>query len=256
MKKLRLTLLGTATSQGVPVIGCSCDSCRSSDPRDKRLRNSAVFSRGDQQVVIDTGPDFRQQMLRMPHRFLAGVLYTHEHNDHVAGLDDLRPYCFKQKMDIPMFALPRVVADLKVRYGYAFSDDPYPGVPMLDLQTIAAGQSVQLGGMEFKAIPVLHGKLPIVGYRCEDIAYLTDVKHLTPAAKAMLKGVRILAISCLQHKEHHSHLTLDEALEIIEELQAERAVLTHLSHRFPPHAKLQLELPEGVEVGYDGMELS
>lgn len=255
MERLRLTLLGTATSQGVPVIGCDCATCRSTDPRDKRLRNSAAFSRGNQRVVIDTGPDFRQQMLRISPRFLAGILFSHEHNDHVAGLDDLRPYCFAQRMDIPLYALPRVAKTLRQRFAYAFAKNPYPGVPRLGLREIEAGQEVKLGGMRFTAIPVNHGKLPILGYRCEDIAYLTDVKTLPAAAKEALRGVRLLAISCLQHQDHHSHLTLAEALELIEELAPERAVLTHLSHRFPPHAQLQLELPPGVEVGYDGMVL-
>lgn len=255
MDRLQLTLLGTATSQGVPVIGCSCPSCKSTDPRDKRLRNSAAFTKGNQRVVIDTGPDFRQQMLRISNCWLAGILYSHEHNDHVAGLDDLRPYCFSQEMDIPLYGLPRVIGEIKGRYAYAFAENPYPGVPTLATHTIEAGQEIELGGMKFTAIPVQHGQLPILGYRCEDIAYLTDVKTLTPQAKLLLKGVRTLLLSCLRHAEHHSHLSLQEALALIEELKPQRTILTHLSHLFPPHAQLELELPEGVEVGYDGMEI-
>lgn len=206
-------------------------------------------------VVIDTGPDFRQQMLAHSYGHLAAVLYSHEHNDHVAGLDDLRPYCFRQKENIPLYGLPRVIGDIKSRFAYAFSDNPYPGVPTLSLHEIKAGQSLQLGGMDFTTIPVLHGKLPILGFRCEDIAYLTDVKLLEQAALDLLAGVRVLVLSCLQHKEHHSHLNLEEALEVIKRVAPERTILTHLSHRFPPHAQLQLELPEGVEVGYDGLRL-
>jgi phosphoribosyl 1,2-cyclic phosphate phosphodiesterase len=255
VNKLSLTILGTATSQGVPVIGCSCPACRSSDPRDNRLRNSALFSLGDEEVVIDTGPDFRQQMLRSSRGHLAGVLYSHEHNDHVAGIDDLRPYCFRQREDIPLYALARVAQDFRDRYAYAFSATPYPGVPTFNLKTITGGDQIELGEMTFTAIPVLHGKLPILGYRCQDIAYLTDVKYLEPTALDLLKGVRVLVISCLQHQQHHSHLTVDESLALIEKLQPERAVLTHLSHRLPPHAQFELELPPGVEVGYDGMVL-
>lgn len=250
---LRLTILGSATSQGVPVIGCDCAACKSTDPRDNRLRNSAVFSKAGKQVIIDSGPDFRQQMLRHSHGHLAGILYSHEHNDHVAGLDDLRPFCFRQKENIPLYGLPRVIKDIKTRFAYAFAENPYPGVPTLDLLTIEAGQKIKLGNMDFQAIPVLHGKLPILGYRCEDIAYLTDVKYLESAARTLLRGVRVLVLSCLQHKQHHSHLNLDEALHLIEDMQPERCILTHLSHYFPPHAKLELELPDGVEVGYDGM---
>lgn len=255
MDRLQLTILGSATSQGVPVIGCTCPACKSTDPRDKRLRNSAAFTKGDQRVVIDTGPDFRQQMLRIPNKWLAGILYSHEHNDHVGGLDDLRPYCFTQKMDIPLYGLKRVTDDIKKRFAYAFSENPYPGVPTLSLNHLEAGQQLELGGMTFTTIPVQHGNLPILGFRCEDIAYLTDVKYLDEQARNLLKGVRVLVLSCLRHAPHHSHLSLDEALEIIKELKPQRTILTHLSHRFPPHAHLELELPDGVEVGYDGMEV-
>ena len=253
MSQLQLTILGSATSQGIPVIGCECPSCKSTDPRDKRLRNSAAFTKGEQRVVIDTGPDFRQQLLQLPNRWLAGILYSHEHNDHVAGLDDIRPFCFMQKMDIPLYGLPRVIGEIKKRYAYAFSDTPYPGVPTLALNPLEAGASLSLGGMTFTAIPVQHGSLPILGFRCEDIAYLTDVKYLNDQARALLKDVRVLVLSCLRHAEHHSHLSLEEALKIVEELQPQRTILTHLSHQFPPHAHLELELPAGVEVGYDGM---
>lgn len=255
MSRLKLTILGSATSQGVPVIGCDCAACRSSDPRDNRMRSSAMFSKDGEMVIIDTGPDFRQQMLQHSHGHLAGVLYSHEHNDHVIGIDDLRPYCFRQHENIPLYGLKRVVDNIKARFAYAFSDNPYPGVPTLSLHKIEAGDNIQLGGMTFTAIPVLHGSLPILGYRCEDMAYLTDVKQLEAAALDTLNNLRVLVISCLQHQQHHSHLNLEEALELIQKIGAERTFLTHLSHRFPPHALLQLELPKGVEVGFDGLEV-
>ncbi|MEL6355498.1 MAG: MBL fold metallo-hydrolase [Bacteroidota bacterium] len=255
MDSLKLTILGSATSQGVPVIGCDCPACRSTDPRDDRTRNSALFSRGDSHVVIDTGPDFRRQMLRTGIKEVAGVLYTHEHNDHVAGMDDLRPFCFRQKMDIPLYALPRVVKEIKSRFAYAFGENRYPGVPTLKFHEIEAGDHVPLGDFIFEAIPVMHGRLPILGFRCEDVAYLTDVKTLDPVAKGRLRNLRVLVITCLQREPHIAHLTLDECLALIEELQPERAILTHLSHLIGPHAQLQAVLPRGVEVGYDGMIL-
>lgn len=251
----RLTILGSATSQGVPVIGCDCAACRSTDPRDQRLRNSALFSSNGQHVVIDTGPDFRRQMLDNRVKTLAGVLYSHEHNDHVAGLDDLRPFCFRQRENIPLYALPRVARDLKTRYAYSFAENPYPGVPTLDLKEIDPLDKIELGGMQFIAIPVNHGRLPILGYRCADIAYLTDIKSLPDKSFSLLKNLRVLVITALQLDEHHSHLRLDEALELAKKIGAERTILTHLSHRIGPHAELQAELPAGVEVGYDGMRL-
>lgn len=255
MAALQLTILGSATSQGVPVIGCECAACSSSDPRDQRLRNSALFSKNGQHVVIDTGPDFRRQMLNARIKTLAGVLYSHEHNDHVAGLDDLRPFCFRQEENIPLYALPRVVEDFKVRYNYAFRENPYPGVPTLDLNEINPLEKIKLAGMEFTAIPVNHGKLPILGYRCEDIAYLTDVKSLPEEAFPLLKDLRVIVLTALQRQEHHSHLRLDEALELAKRVGAERTILTHLSHRIGPHAELELEMPVGVEVGFDRMRL-
>lgn len=213
---------------------------------------SAEFRQGGQSVVVDAGPDFRQQMLSNRIARLDGLLLTHEHNDHVAGLDDLRPFCFKQKSSIDVFGLPRVLTEIKKRFAYAFSDNPYPGVPRLELQEIQPGVAFKVGDMEFLPIPVLHGKLPIVGYRCEDVAYLTDVKTLSEEAYGMLGGLRRLVISALQPKAHHSHLTLEDALLEIEKIGAEKSVLTHLSHNFPPTADLVHQLPAGVEIGVDG----
>ncbi len=255
MAEIRLRLLGTATSQGVPVIGCDCSACKSSDPRDQRLRNSAMFSLGEQHVIIDTGPDFRQQMLQAKIKEIAGVLYSHEHNDHVAGLDDVRPFCFRQNCAIKMYALPRVAADIQQRYAYAFSDNPYPGAPVLDLQTLEAFDTISLGGMRLQAIPVEHGDLPILGYRCGDKAYLTDVKSLSEAAKAALANLEVLVITCLQYGDHHAHMNLEEALTLAEEMGAKRTVFTHLSHRIGLHSDLEVKLPPGVELGYDGMRL-
>jgi phosphoribosyl 1,2-cyclic phosphate phosphodiesterase len=194
-------------------------------------------------------------MLNARIKTLAGVLYSHEHNDHVAGMDDLRPFCFRQRENIPLYTLPRVANDLRTRYGYAFSKNPYPGVPTLTLHEINPLDKIELGGMEFTAIPVNHGRLPILGYRCEDIAYLTDIKALPEEAFPLLKNLRVLVLTALQREEHHSHLRLDEALELAKRVGARRTILTHLSHRIGRHAELEAELPAGIEVGYDGMRL-
>ena len=213
---------------------------------------SAEFRLNGKSVVVDAGPDFRQQMLQNQIGRLEALLLTHEHNDHVAGLDDLRPFCFKQECSIDVFGLPRVLSEIKNRYAYAFSDNPYPGVPRLELKPIEVGVPLQIGTMEFLPIPVMHGKLPIVGYRCGEVAYLTDVKTLPSEAYEMLQGVERLVISALHYNVHHSHLNLEEALHEIGKIGATKTVITHMSHRFKPTAELVHELPDGVEVGVDG----
>ena len=248
---MNLTLLGTATSQGVPVIACDCAVCNSTDPRDQRLRASALFSCGGKNLVVDTGPDFRQQMLRARVGSIEGVIITHEHNDHTAGLDDLRPFCFKQEVDIPVYCLPRVAADLRTRFAYAFSD--YPGVPRLDIREVNFGDTVAFAGHEIELVEVTHGTLPIIGLCTRDLAYLTDVKHLPARTLVQCKDKKAVVISALNHAGTHSHLSLAEALVFLAELKPERGILTHFSHRMGRAADLAAELPPGVEVGYDGM---
>lgn len=248
-----LTLLGTGTSQGVPVLGCHCATCLSADPRDQRYRTAALLRAGGEAFAIDTGPDFRTQLLREKVDTLNGVLITHEHNDHTAGLDDIRPYCFRQKIDMPVHCLPRVAKDLRSRFAYAFTD--YPGVPRLDIREVSPGKRVSFGGVDLELVEVVHGQLPILGFRWGDLAYLTDVKTLPVATLDLCRGARTVVISALHHTGTHSHLSLDEALGFLEQLEAERGVLVHFSHRMGRTAALQAQLPKGVEVGYDGMRL-
>ena len=250
---MTLTLLGTATSQGIPVLGCDCPTCRSSDPRDRRFRQAALLTDGDRYLAIDAGPDFRAQYLRAAVPRLDGVLITHEHNDHTAGLDDLRPYCFRQRIDMPVYSLPRVATELRDRFAYAFGD--YPGVPRLELRPLGFGDRLPFAGRELELLEVHHGSLPILGFRIHRTAYLTDVKSLPPATLDRLTGLDTLFLSCLNYQGTHSHLSLDEARAYVDRLRPRRAVLIHLSHRFPPHAQLELELPDGVSVGYDGMRV-
>ena len=251
MAHLRLT--GTATSQGVPVIGCGCAACRSTDPRDRRYRTSAVLYAGDERLAIDAGPDFRSQMLQAGISRLDGVLLTHEHNDHTAGLDDVRPFCFMQQMDMPVYCLPRVAGELRERFAYTFSN--YPGVPRLDVRERDFGDTLRCGGVRLYLLRVNHGRLPIFGFRTAGLAYLTDAKVLPPETLTALQGLDTLVLSCLNYPGTHSHLSVAEALAYVEELRPQRTVLFHLSHRLGPHADFQATLPPGVEVGYDGMLL-
>ncbi len=251
-----VTILGTGTSQGVPVIGCTCRVCTSTDPRDQRLRTAALVEHDGKHVQIDTGPDFRRQMLRAAPPYVDAILYTHEHADHTAGLDDVRPFNFMHRRDMPLYALERVGDELRKRFGYAFAERPYPGAPMLDLHHIEAGQHFTAGGIAWEAIPVLHGQLPILGFRTGNFAYLTDVKTLSPAALEQVTGCDTLVINALHHNEHRTHLNLDESLRLIDRIGPRRAYLTHLSHHMGLHAEIEATLPPGVFIAYDGLRIS
>lgn len=250
-----ITILGTGTSQGVPVIGCDCRVCTSSDPRDRRLRTSALVAHKGKHVQIDTGPDFREQMLAAAPPYIDAILYTHEHADHTAGLDDVRPFNFMHRRDMPLYALERVADGLRKRFDYAFAERPYPGVPMLDLHEIDAGQHFTAAGIEWRAIPVFHGQLPILGFRTGDFAYLTDVKTLPEEALEEVIGCEVLVINALHHDAHHTHLNLEESLHMIDRIGPRRAYLTHLSHRMGLHAEIERTLPPGVFIAYDGLRI-
>jgi phosphoribosyl 1,2-cyclic phosphate phosphodiesterase len=252
--KLKMTLLGTGTSQGVPVISCTCPACTSTDIRDKRLRTSAMIHYGDINIGIDCGPDFRQQMLANKINNLEAILITHEHNDHIIGLDDVRPYNFMQRKDMPVYCLPRVKKELEKRFEYIFAtQNKYPGAPMVQLIEVTADHSFEVEGLTIEPILVDHGRLPILGYRFGDITYLTDVKQLSSSSIEKVKGTRKLVLNALHKEPHYSHLNLEEALALIEILQPEETYLTHTSHRMGPYKEIMKELPEGVVMGYDGL---
>lgn len=253
---MKITLLGTGTSQGIPVIGCRCEACRSDDVRDDRLRSGVLIESDGTNILIDTGPDLRQQMLKAKISHLNAVLYTHEHNDHVAGLDDIRPFNFIQKIDMPFYGLPRVLSDIKRRFSYVFSENPYPGSPSAILHNIVEGKSFLVDKVEVLPIGVMHGNLPILGFRVGDFAFITDASFLSEESKDLLRGVKVLVISALQREEHHSHYTLSEAIEVIQELQIEKAFLTHISHRMGATKNWEKELPENVFSAYDGLEIT
>ena len=251
---LRLTFLGTGTSQGVPVIGCKCEVCTSEDPRDKRLRVSVLVESTTTTISVDAGPDFRQQMLRAGVEKLNGVLLTHEHNDHIIGMDDVRPFNFRRGGgDMPIYALPRVAACVKDRFAYAFAENPYPGAPRFALTEIDGRQAFAVGDIPVQPVELLHGTLPILGYRFGDIAYLTDTKTISEAERQKVRGCKVLILNALHHYTHHSHLNLEEALALIEDLRPERAYLTHCSHYMGRYEAINPTLPEGVALAWDGL---
>lgn len=254
MENIKVTFLGTGTSQGVPVIGCECNVCQSIDPRDTRLRCSILIQTKGKTICIDTGPDFRQQMLAAKVNELDAVVYTHEHKDHTAGMDDVRAYNFKQKKPMDLFVNDDVEACLKREFSYAFRENPYPGVPRLNLKRIE-NSPFNVHGVDFQPILLMHYKLPVFGYRVGDFAYCTDVNYIAPEEKEKLKNLDVLIITALRKEKHISHYCLEEALELIEELKPKRSYLTHISHYLGLHDGISKELPENVFLAFDGLTI-
>lgn len=252
---MKVTFLGTGTSQGVPVIGCECEVCRSLDFRDKRLRSSIYVETEDLSLIIDTGPDFRQQMLREGTKRLDAVVFTHEHKDHTAGLDDIRSFNFLQKRDMPVYARPHVIEQLKREFAYIFAEQKYPGVPSLEVSPIDK-QPFSINKTEIIPIEVMHYKLPVLGFRIKDFTYITDAKTVAPEEKEKIKGSSTLVINALQNAPHISHMTLEEALAFADEIGADHTYLTHISHKLGRHRKVSDTLPDNVSIAYDGLKIS
>ncbi len=250
---LRITFLGTGTSQGIPIIGSKHPVCLSDDPKDKRLRVSVLISWDNYNYVIDCGPDFRQQMLTHPVDRLDGILFTHEHSDHTAGLDDIRPYFFRQG-DIPIYAHQRVVASLRQRFDYIFSDtNRYPGAPCVAINLVENDHSFALGDISVVPISAKHNRISVFGYRFRDFTYLTDVKTIEEKEIDKIKGSKVLVINALRKEAHHSHFNLEEALAFVEKVKPEVAYFTHMSHLLGFHGEVEEKLPEGVHLAYDGL---
>lgn len=247
--EIKVTVLGSGTSKGIPEIGCTCHTCTSPDPKDKRLRASVLVETHGLRILIDASPDLRQQALRLGLSRLDAVLLTHQHYDHVGGIDDLRPFCAGR--DLPIYTNPQTVSDLHNRIDYCFRKNKYPGVPSLDLQAVEC-RPFLIEGLKIIPIEVMHGKLPIYGYRIGDFAYVTDAKTIADSEKEKLKGLDVLILNCLRlRQEHFAHLILPEALALIEELKPKRCYLTHACHMLGRHEEVARLLPEGVEYAYD-----
>jgi len=252
---LTVTFLGTGTSQGIPVIGSKHPVCLSTNPKDKRLRVSALIEYDGYNILIDCGPDFRAQMLKNNVTHIDAILYTHEHNDHTAGLDDIRPYFFKQG-DIPIYAHKRVLDSLKKRFDYIFeSENKYPGAPSVVVNEI---QNASFKFKEIDIIPinVMHNQVQVFGYRLADFVYLTDVKTIQKEEIKKLEGVKVLVINALRKEKHHSHFNLEDALEFINKVKPERAYIIHISHLMGFHEEVQAQLPENVFLAYDNLKIS
>ncbi|MCH3882920.1 MULTISPECIES: MBL fold metallo-hydrolase [Tenacibaculum] len=252
---MKLTFLGTGTSTGVPMIASKHPVAKSKDPRDKRLRSSVLISWDNINYVIDTGPDFRQQMLRENVESINGVLFTHEHSDHVAGFEEVRPYGF-QIGEVPLYLTERVLNSLKKRYDYIFAtENRYPSAAKVKPIIISHKENFMLDGVEVIPIEVMHGNLPILGYRFGNIAYITDIKTISKKEKSKLKNLDFLVVTGLRKELHFSHFNIDEALAFIEELKPKKAYLTHISEPLGFHADAEKELPENVFLAYDGLVL-
>lgn len=248
-----VTFLGTGTSQGVPVIACECDVCRSIDFRDKRLRVSLHMQVGGKSLIIDSGPDFRQQVLRERIKTLDALLFTHEHKDHTAGMDDIRSYNFRQKKDMPIYGRATVIDQIKREFLYIFADFKYPGVPRVEVNIIE-NKPFQVQGIEVIPIEVLHYRLPVFGFRIGDFTYITDANFIAKEELDKVRGSKVIVLNALQREEHISHFTLSEAVALLEELRPEKAFLTHMSHKIGLHADVEKELPPFIRLAYDGLK--
>jgi len=249
-----ITFLGTGTSQGVPVIACPCPICLSADSRDKRLRTSALVSSNGKNILIDVGPDFRQQMINASVKSLDGILITHEHRDHIAGLDDVRAFNYLMQKPMNIWAELRVHEALKCNFSYVFEEEKYPGAPELVLNSID-GQPFDVQGVKIIPVRAFHYKLPVFGFRIGDFAYLTDANFISEEEKEKLVGCKFLVVGALRQQKHISHFSLSEALKLISELSPRKAFITHVSHQMGLYQLVQKSLPENVILAYDGLTI-
>jgi len=252
---VKITFLGTGTSQGVPVIACECATCLSDDCHDKRLRASLLVETASNTIVIDAGPDFRQQMLSAGVKKLDAILLTHEHKDHIAGMDDLRAFNYKSQSAIDIYAEERVQNAVRKEYEYVFAENRYPGVPKMELHTIA-GYNIDLNGDEIIPLRIFHYRLPILGFRIGEMAYITDANYIPEETREKIIGVKYLVINALRKEKHISHFSLGEALALIEQVSPRKAYITHIGHQMGRHADVNRDLPVNVTLAWDGLEVN
>jgi phosphoribosyl 1,2-cyclic phosphate phosphodiesterase len=249
---LKITFLGTGTSQGVPVIACPCPVCHSTDERDKRLRTSVLIETPDLTLVIDSGPDFRQQMLRAGVQKLDAILFTHEHKDHIAGMDDIRAYNYIQQKAMLVYAEKRVQDALRQEFSYVFAEEKYPGIPEVEFVTLK-NRDFSIGNLTITPIRAMHLKLPVFGFRFGNFAYLTDINAISEEEKLKIRNIDFLVINGLRKEKHISHFSLFEAVDLIKEVNAKEGFITHISHQLGFHREIQEQLPSNVQLAYDGL---
>jgi len=251
---VKVTFLGTGTSQGVPVIACHCEVCQSTDTRDKRLRSSILIEAGGKTIVVDTGPDFRQQMLRENVICVDAVLFTHEHKDHTAGLDDVRAFNFTRQLPMDVYSEERVQKSLMSEFPYVFAEKKYPGVPQILLHTISE-LPFEIEGIKVVPIRTMHHELPILGYRFGEFTYITDTNFISNTEKEKVRGSKYIVVTGLRKKKHLSHFSLSEALQFIDEMKPQRGYITHCSHELGLYSAIQNELPGNVTLAFDGLKI-
>ena len=249
---MKITFLGTGTSQGVPVIACECKTCSSDDSRDKRLRTSILIEKDETTLVIDAGPDFRQQMLREEVKHLDAIILTHEHKDHIAGMDDVRAFNYKSQDAIDIFAEERVQKAVRKEFSYVFAEYRYPGVPKMRLNTIT-DEAFSVRNISITPLRVFHYRLPVYGFRIGNLAYITDANYIPEETKEKIIGVKYLVINALRKEKHISHFSLREAIDFIRQISPRKAFITHISHQMGCHKDLELELPPGIVLAEDGL---
>lgn len=251
---LKITFLGTGTSQGVPLIGCKCQVCKSSSQHDKRLRSSVLVESANTRIVIDSGPDFRQQLLRERIQKLDAVVFTHEHKDHIAGLDEVRAFNYLNKMRMPVYATERVQKALKREFAYIFSEERYPGIPEIDLYTID-NDVFLIRDLVIEPINVMHHQLPVKSFKINKFAYVTDANFIADTEKEKLKNLDVLVLNALRREEHISHFTFKEAIDLVKELNPKKTYFTHISHQLGLHNDVNKELTSNIELSFDGLQV-
>jgi phosphoribosyl 1,2-cyclic phosphate phosphodiesterase len=252
--QLKITFLGTGTSTGIPMIGCSCAVCTSTNPKDKRLRSSILVESSTTTIVVDTTPDFRYQMLRIHNTKLDAVLFTHPHKDHIAGLDDVRAYNFFQQKPMDVYANALTAEALKREFAYVFADKKYPGIPQINLSTIDE-TAFTIGDIPLQPFTVWHHKMPVFGFRFGNFTYITDANKIEDQVKEKIKNSDVIVLNALRNEQHISHFNLREAVELVQELQIPNAYFTHISHQLGKHDDVEKNLPQGIHLGYDGLKL-
>jgi phosphoribosyl 1,2-cyclic phosphate phosphodiesterase len=253
---MKITFLGTGTSTGVPVLTCKCEVCRSLDFRDKRLRVSVLVQHNEKNIIIDAGPDFRQQALRENLQSIEALVFTHEHKDHTGGLDDVRPFNYLSGIkNCPIYAHPRVLDQLRNEYYYAFVEKPYPGVPIITCHEIDT-EPFEIAELSFQPIQVMHHKLPVLGFRIGDFTYITDANYISDTELRKVKGSKVLVLNALQKEPHISHFNLQQAIELAQEIGADKTYFTHISHKLGLHREVEKVLPKNIELACDGLSFS